>query len=377
MVEKLTGTKITSADIGEQQTTRRRRIAKIVLWLSIFAVIALTFRIFGISVIAWLDDVWKNIKQVSIVFIIAAIILKTAESMLTAIAWRSVLRASYPTQHVSYKLSLGAYQGGVALNAIAPAKAGTWAMLGLFRLYIPGARFATLVAGLVVQGLAFTFFAVINYAILILFARQNWDDSTGFIGEIVTAITDYPLLAIIIAVSAALLVYILVRHYWSRVKKLGQQIKLGGAVFRPPRRYALGVFLPELASYACRFGYTAVFLAAFNIEVSIHTVFLVIASSSLGHMVAVAPGGLGTTQALDAYALRNYTSTGNATAYSLAQDAVLTAWNVVFGIIVMCWAFGWTDTKDLIKHRGEIGEQVQQEKADEENEDAHPVAETG
>ena len=35
-------------------------------------------------------------------------------------------------------------------------------------------------------------------------------------------------------------------------------------------------------------------------------------------------------------------------AFSITQDSILTIWNVVLGIVVMLWAFGWTQMRDLL-----------------------------
>ena len=42
------------------------------------------------------------------------------------------------------------------------------------------------------------------------------------------------------------------------------------------------------------------------------------------------------------------TSTQHATAYSVAQQLVTTTWNIIFGIVLMAWAFGWTGGKRFV-----------------------------
>lgn len=89
------------------------------------------------------------------------------------------------------------------------------------------------------------------------------------------------------------------------------------------------------------------------------------ATAAQSSLASGAPGGLGTPQAVDAVVLRNYTSTSNATAYSLSQDAIITAWNVVFGLIVMCWAFGWSETKQLVRDRKQVSGHMEEEEQSE------------
>ena len=50
--------------------------------------------------------------------------------------------------------------------------------------------------------------------------------------------------------------------------------------------------------------------------------------------------------------LRRYAPSGSIAAFSVTQDSVITAWNIVLGIAVMLWAFGYTQTKALLKKSG-------------------------
>ena len=82
------------------------------------------------------------------------------------------------------------------------------------------------------------------------------------------------------------------------------EAKQVAAIFRDRRRYAREVALPSGVSYGCRMGVTMVFMAAFDIPVTVFTVFLVAASHTLSQLFAITPGGVGQTQALDLVTLR-------------------------------------------------------------------------
>ena len=45
------------------------------------------------------------------------------------------------------------------------------------------------------------------------------------------------------------------------------------------------------------------------------------------------------------------------TAYSLAQQMILMAWNIVFGLTMMATTFGWSTTRDLIRSSREKSKQ--------------------
>jgi hypothetical protein len=83
--------------------------------------------------------------------------------------------------------------------------------------------------------------------------------------------------------------------------------------------------------------------------VTFHTVIAVTGANSVSSSVSVTPGGAGVTQALNVVVLEGVTSKSNATAYSVAQQLIISAWDVVFGVIMVAWAFGWSGGKDLVK----------------------------
>jgi hypothetical protein len=89
-------------------------------------------------------------------------------------------------------------------------------------------------------------------------------------------------------------------------------------------------------------------MAAFHIPVTALTVFLVASSHMLSQLFAITPGGVGQTQALDVATLRRYASSNDIAAFSITQDAVITLWNVVLGVAVMLWAFGYGQMKELL-----------------------------
>jgi len=83
--------------------------------------------------------------------------------------------------------------------------------------------------------------------------------------------------------------------------------------------------------------------------VTFHSIMAVVGSNSLANVTSVTPGGVGVNQALNAAALENYTTSANATAYSITQQLVTTAWNILFAIVLVAVVLGWTGGKLLIK----------------------------
>jgi len=302
------------------------------------------------SLTDWVADVVHRIGDVPVYWLVLALALKTVESALIGLTWRNILRAAYPKADLSFKTAWGASQGGTAINAVAPAQAGTATMIGIFRSSIPGSSVAGVTAATVVQALFFTV-ASILLVIAVIFIRPNTvskgspsDETGGFLAS-------HPVLIPLIAVAILAVLY----FAWPKLKpKLVDQwhkIKEGAAIFRDWRRYAREVAAPSAASYGCRIGVSVVFMAAFSVPVTVFTVLVVAASHTLSNLFAITPGGVGQTQALDIATLRHYASTSNVAAFSITQDSVLTLWNVVLGIAVMLWAFGFDQAKELLSRK--------------------------
>jgi hypothetical protein len=93
----------------------------------------------------------------------------------------------------------------------------------------------------------------------------------------------------------------------------------------------------------------AVFLAAYSIPTTFRTVVTVATANSVSSTVSVTPGSAGVTQALNVVVLDHITTKQNATAYSVAQQLIVTAWDIVFAVIMVCWVFGWSGGKTLVR----------------------------
>jgi isocitrate dehydrogenase len=92
----------------------------------------------------------------------------------------------------------------------------------------------------------------------------------------------------------------------------------------------------------------AVFLAAYDIPVTFDTLMKNSGGNSIANVTSVTPGGAGVNQAFNVASLSGVTDATTATAYSVAQQLVTTAWNIIFAIIVLVFAFGWTGGKALV-----------------------------
>jgi uncharacterized membrane protein YbhN (UPF0104 family) len=321
--------------------SRPSRLGKVGAWLGGIALALVICNVLGIDVTGWLSELWDALSAIDLQYLLAGWALQTVQTTLTALAWYFILQAGFTTAAPTYLQVLAAYAAGVAMNGFLPANIGTFVMLLMFVALIPTATFTGVLGGMVVQKIFFTLAGTFVYLYLFL-------SVAGSLELELNVLHDHPVFVPVIIGGGALLVVILVRTFWSRLKGLWEQAKHGGAILARPRDYLLKVALPSFGAWSAKLGVTAVFLAAYSIPVTFHTVMTVIGGNSLSNMVSATPGGVGVNQAINAASLSEVTDTATATAYSLGQQLSVTAWNVAFGLVVVVWAFGWTGGKILV-----------------------------
>lgn len=318
------------------------RLARIVAWVGGVALAIFVLDLLGVPAGEWIRDLFRKVGDVPPWAILAGVGLETAQTSLAALAWFGILRAALPEARFPYRLVLACYAVAVALNGFLPANLGTWVMLLMFATLLAGATFTMVFSGLLVEKIPFTVLNVGLYLYLFLAVSGSFSIKLGFLA-------DNTALVVLVAVGAVVLLALLARIFWERLAGLREQLVSGGAILRSPRRTFTRLFLPVLGSYAARLGIIAVFLAAYGIPVSFHNVATVTASNSISNSVSATPGGVGVTQAMNSAALSGSTDAATATAYSIGQQLIVSAWDVLFATILVCWVFGWSGGKALVE----------------------------
>jgi uncharacterized membrane protein YbhN (UPF0104 family) len=341
--------------------SRAKRLLKVVAWLVAVGLVVAVLEAAGIDVGGWFSNLWDTITGVGFGYLAAGWTLQTAQTCLTALAWYFILRAGFPGDPVLYKQVLAAYATGVALNGFLPANIGTPVTLLMFVAIIPRANLAGVLGATVVQKIFFTAASAFIYVYLFVSVPGSFDLKLG-------GLHGHPIRSALIAVGGTILIVVVVRALWPRLKGAWEKAKRGGAILARPRQYLIQVVLPSLAAWLAKLGVVAVFLAGYGIAVSFHTVMAVLAGNSIGSAVAVTPGGVGVNQATNVAALDDVTSAATANAYSLGQQLAITAWNIAFALVVVIWAFGWTGGKLLVQQsyagaRAEARERKAKQKA--------------
>lgn len=319
-----------------------RRIARITIWIGGVALAIFLLDLLGIPVDEWIDALFDKLGEIPGWAIAGGIVLQSIQTSLAALAWFGILRAALPEGGVTFRIVLASYATAVALNSFLPANIGTWVMLLMFTTLFVGATFTMMLSGIVVQKIPFSLFNIALYLYLFLSVAGSFSIKLGFL-------SDHTGLVVMIVVGAIVLVVLLGRIFWEKLAGLRAQAAEGGAILGSPRRFLVDVALPELGSYAARLAIVAVFLGAYGIPVTFHNVATVTASNSISNSVSATPGGVGVTQAMNSAALSGSTNAATATAYSISQQVVTSAWNVVFAVVLVSWVFGWSGGRALVE----------------------------
>jgi uncharacterized membrane protein YbhN (UPF0104 family) len=317
-------------------------VRRILIGALILVAIGAGATLFGWNIESWFEHIWSTITTLPIANLLGAIVLVTLQTTLVGYSWHSILRYGYPSSGIKFVQVLACYAAAVALNWVLPANLGTWAMLLMFTTIIAAATFAGVLAGMVVEKIFFTLIGTACYLYLFLTVGGSFDLQLGFIGE-------HPVAVVILLAAVAVLICLVAQMLRERIVKWWEQAKVGGQILAHPHAFLGRVALPQAISWTAGLGIIAVFLGAYGIPISFHILMRVVASNSIANATSVTPGGAGVNQAFNVVSLRGVTSAANATAYSVAQQLVVTVWSILLAIVLLVRAFGWSGGKTLVR----------------------------
>ena len=205
-----------------QDPSRKRRFVKIGGWIVGLIVLAVVLRLLGVDVMGWLDDVWTQIKDVPLRYLVLGAVLQILQTSLNGLAYYGILAYAYPGRALLWPI-VTAYAVGVSMNNFLPANIGTFVTLLMFVAIIPGSTFPGILAAYMVNKIFFTIVGGVVYLYLFLEAGTAFDVELGWF-------RDHGALALLLLAGGALLVVVVVRIFWRWLKKLWAQAKEGGKI---------------------------------------------------------------------------------------------------------------------------------------------------
>ena len=341
-------TEATAAAAGPaepQPASKRRRTVRIVSWIIGLILLLGLLNLVGVDVWGWLSELWDTVTEISIGYIILGCLFQGLQTVLTALGWYGILRYAYPGG-VTFMPVLASYAAGVALNNFLPANIGTFVTLLMYVAVVRGSTFPGVLAGYVVQKIFYFIIGTLIYLYLFWAVAGSFDFQFGNERD---AVTNHPVLVLGIGLGGLFLIVMLMRIFWGWVKKMWARAKAGAAILGDLRAYGKLVLIPQMGGYVAKVMVIVVFLAAYSIPVTFGSVMSVLGSNQLANILSFTPGGVGINQAFNSFALDSYTDKTTATAYSISQQLITTAFNVGFAVVLICVVFGWSGGSQLVR----------------------------
>ena len=254
------------------------------------------------------------------------------------------LRAAYPDERFPWRKIWGAYVAAYGLNGVVPAGGGSVVQLMLTRISIPGSSYPTVTAALALPVL---FDSVVCTGLLLyafLFNKRVFPApkefkslesfDLAFLGR-------HPQLTIFIVTGVVVVLLVAFALLSRRLRRLWSDMRQGWAILRQPRRYLLGMCLPQLLAWGFR-GATYYFLLdAFHVGASLRGALLVLAVQVIAAIVPFTPGGAGAQQALLLVIFSSTASTDSVAVFSVGQQIAIVAVSLLlaFGAIVLIFRY--------------------------------------
>ncbi len=257
--------------------------------------------------------------------------LHVSKVLLRTVAWRNILRASYPEERVRWAPVAGAYVAGVGVNSVVPGRGGDLVKLYLVHRRLPDVKYTTLATTLVTETLLDLVLATGFFL---------WALSLGVVPSIHTPSFDWGWLfrnAKATATIVALLTVLVIWLSWrlSRSEDLKERFGRGFAILRDRRRYVREVASWQLLSWICRIASLYWFLKAFHVHATVHNALLSQVVDSLSTLLPFSPGGAGTKQGFLVAILHGQASTSRLLAFSIGMYVAVTLLNIALAAIAL------------------------------------------
>jgi uncharacterized membrane protein YbhN (UPF0104 family) len=256
--------------------------------------------------------------------------------VLRTVAWRNILRASYPEEPVRWRPVFSAYIAGVGVNSIVPGRGGDLVKLYFVRRDYPRMTWTTL---------ASTLFTETVLDIVLSTALFLWALTQGVLPSLHVLPSlpafDWGWLFQHSKATATAVALLTIGGIWlwlwaqKHVEDFKQRVGRGVAILRDRPRYLREVASWQFASWICRIASLYWFLRAFHVHATVHNALLAQVVDSLSTLLPFSPGGAGTKQGLLVYVLHGQASSSRLLAFSVGMYAAVTIFNVAIGAIAI------------------------------------------
>jgi len=95
-------------------------LKRLVIWLMLIVVIGFVAYLLGWNIRGWFSELWDTLTQISVKYLVPALVLQTLQTLFTAVAWLAILRYAYPDSGVPARQVIACSATSVALNTFLP-----------------------------------------------------------------------------------------------------------------------------------------------------------------------------------------------------------------------------------------------------------------
>ncbi len=187
----------------------------------------------------WLQNLWDQIKDIPKGYLVAALFFQTAQTFFAGLSYYGILKFAYKDEVTLWPI-IAAYAVGVALNGFLPANLGTFVTLMMFVAIIPSCTVGGAIAAYIVQKIFFTIAGHVRLPLHVPERARTRSTSASAATSRRTRGSRSSIVA-----GGAMLIVIVGRILWSKIKKLWEQAKQGGAILSEPKTYLKHAFLPS------------------------------------------------------------------------------------------------------------------------------------
>ena len=255
--------------------------------------------------------------------------------------WCGILRSAFPNRRVGFWATAWAYLVGVGADAVAPFRGGDIVRIYATRRELGNVSVTTIVSTMVAESV---FGAVVVVGMLAAIVGLGWIPPVVSLHDAgafeFSFYADHAYAVLAVALLLGVAVVLLVRTAGSRVQLFWLHIAQGVRILKTPARFARVVVAPQIVDWILRVGVAYWMLAAFGIPAALRYALLVVVIDSVSTALPFTPGGVGAQQGLLVFALGGVATSGQILASSLGAQAVIVAFNVLFGLIAAGALFG-------------------------------------
>jgi len=307
----------------------------------------------GDTLLSAAGDFLSNLAAIQPLPLLGALACFAMFQLLNSRASLNALRAAYPETQIRWRHIWGAYVTAFGLNGVVPAGGGSIAQLVLSRRSIRGSTYPAVAVALSTTGVFVSFVCAVVLVYGFLNGLPQITDFVDLSSFDLKWIGEHP--GLTAAIAGGAIVAIAVGLLMAR-RRIGADLRRGLSILRSPRRFLLGMALPQAIGWGFRVLAIYWMLIAFGMPATANIALLVLGAQVMAMIVPITPGGAGAQQAL-IVAVITQVSADKVAAFAVGQQIAVVAFTLLEALAASVLVFRAGGLRDVLRQtRGEHAE---------------------